>query len=137
MVSLEEIKRLSLSGEQFKTKFNMHRIEKTQKFHRSLDDYDAKKHFAKRRKLRDDLSIGEKLYILAERIRKKSAQGKFYKQSIENISFLNKEKTFIIRAIQSIGGIKYYWLKNSETDRKLPKRFMRTELFALKSNFSM
>ena len=30
MVSLEEIKRLSLSGEQFKTIFNMHRIEKTQ-----------------------------------------------------------------------------------------------------------
>ena len=115
----------------------MHRIEKTQKLHHNLDDYDAKKYFAKRRKLRDDLSIGEKLYILAERIRKKSAQGKFYKQSIENISFLNKEKTFIIRAIQSIGGIKYYWLKNSETDRKLPKRFMRTELFALKSNFSM
>ena len=87
MVSLEEIKRLSLSGEQFKTKFNMHRIEKTQKFHRSLDDYDAKKHFAKRRKLRDDLSIGEKLYILAERIKKKSAPGKFYKQFVENISF--------------------------------------------------
>ena len=65
----------------------MHRIEKTQKFHRSLDDYDAKKYFAKRRKLRDDLSIGEKLYILAERIKNKSAPGKFYKQSFENISF--------------------------------------------------
>ena len=87
MVSLEEIKRLSLSGEQFKTIFNMHRIEKTQKFHCSLDNYDAKKYFAKRSKLRDDLSIGEKLYILAERIKKKSAPGKFYKQSVENISF--------------------------------------------------
>ena len=87
MVSLEEIKRLSLSGEQFQTIFNMHRIEKTQKLHRSLDDYDAKKYFAKRRKLRDDLSIGEKLYILAERIKKKSAPGKFYKQSVEKISF--------------------------------------------------
>ena len=87
MVSLEEIKRLSLSGEQFQTIFNMHRIEKTQKLHRSLDDHDAKKYFAKRRKLRDDLSIGEKLYILAERIKKKSAPGKFYKQSVEKISF--------------------------------------------------
>ena len=43
----------------------------------------------------------------------------------------------IIRAIQSIGGLKYYWLKNSETNRKLAKRIMRTEPFALKSNFSM
>ena len=41
----------------------------------------------------------------------------------------------IIRAIQSIGGIKYYWLKKLETNRKLPKRFMRTELFALKTTF--
>ena len=38
MVFPEEIKRLSLSGEQFQTIFNMHRIEKTQKLHRSLDD---------------------------------------------------------------------------------------------------
>ena len=41
-----------------------------------------------------------------------------------------------MRAIQSIGGIKHYWLKSSEINRKVAKRFMRTELFALKGNFS-
>ena len=45
--------------------FNMHRIEKTQKLHRRLDDYDVKKYSAKRRKLKDELFIGEKVYIVA------------------------------------------------------------------------
>ena len=134
-LSPDEIERRSLSGEPFKTVFNMHRLEKTRKIHHRLDDYDIKRYFTKRRKLRDKLSIGEKVYARAERIKKKSAPGKFYKQSVQNISYFNKDKTFIIRAIQSIGGIKYYWLKNLETNKKLPKRFMRIELFALKCNF--
>ena len=71
--------------------------------------------------MREELSIDEKVFVLAERIKKKSAPGKFYKQSVQNISYFNKEKTFIIRAIQTIDKIKYYWLKNSETIRKLPK----------------
>ena len=134
-LSPDEIERRSLSGEHFKTVFNMHSLEKTRKIHRILDDYDVKKYSTKRRKLRDELSIGEKVYVLAERIKKKSAPGKFYKQSVQNISYFNKDNTFITRAIQSTGGIKYYWLKNLETNKKLPKSFMRTELFALKNNF--
>ena len=85
----------------------MHRIEKIQKLHCRLDDYDIKKYSAKKRKLRDELFIGENVYVLAEGIKKKSAPGKFCKQSVQNISYFNKEKTFIIRAIQLIGGIKY------------------------------
>ena len=83
----------------------------------------------KKKQLREELSIREKVFVLAERIKKKSAPGKFYKQSVQNISYFNKEKTFIITAIQTIDKIKYYWLKNAETIRKLPKRLMRTELF--------
>ena len=86
----------------------MLRIEQTQKLHRRLDDYDVKNYSAKKRKLRDELFVGERVYVLAERIKKKSASGKFYKQSVQNISYFNKDKTFIIRAVQSIGGIKYY-----------------------------
>ena len=33
----------------------------------------------KKKQLREDLSIGEKVYALAERIKRKSAPGKFYK----------------------------------------------------------
>ena len=86
----------------------MLRIEQTQELHRRVDDYDVKNYSAKKRKLRDELFVGERVYVLAERIKKKSASGKFYKQSVQNISYFNKDKTFIIRAVQSIGGIKYY-----------------------------
>ena len=113
----------------------MHRTEKTQGLHRRLDDYDYKKYSAKKKQLREDLSLGEKVFILAERIKKKSAPGKFYKQSLQNISYFKKEKIFIIGAIPTIDRIKYYWLKNAETNRKRSKRFMSTELFALKHSF--
>ena len=135
-LSPEEIKRRSLPGERFKTIFNMHRIVKTKKVHHRLPDYDVKKYSTKRKKIRNELFIGEKVYILAGRIKKKSAQGKFYKQSVQNIRYFNKDKIFIITAIRSIEGIKYYWLKNAEANGNLSKRFQRTELFALKGNFS-
>ena len=135
-LSPEEIKRRSLASEHFKTIFNMHRKEKTKKIHHRLHDYDVKKYSTKRRKLRNELFTGEKVYILTGRIKKKSVPGKFYKQSVQNISYFNKDKIFIIRAIRSIGGIKH-WLKNAEANRSLSKRFQRTELFALKGNFCL
>ena len=98
-LSPEEIESRSLAGERFKTPFNMHRIEKTQKLHRKLDRYDVMKYSAKRKKLRDELFIDEKILVLAERIKKKAAPGKFYKQSVQNISYFNKDRTFIIMKI--------------------------------------
>ena len=75
--------------------------------------------------------------VLAERIRKKSAPGKFYKQSVQNIACFNKEQTFVIRTKQKIDKIVYYWLKNSKNNKYLAKRFQRNKLFALKNNFIM
>ena len=75
----ENIESKSLSSERLKTLFNMHRIEKTQRLNVRLDRYDKKIYQKKRKKLRENLNVGEKVYILAERIKKKSAPGKFYK----------------------------------------------------------
>ena len=72
------------------------------------------------------------MYVLAERIRKKSAPGKFYKQSVQNISYFSKETVYTIRK-KKIDGIRYYWVKSPIAD--LPKRFLRTKLFALRSIF--
>ena len=75
--------------------------------------------------------------VLAERIKKKSATGKFYKHSVQNISYFNKGKTFFIIKKQKIDKIDYYWLKNLQTNGNLTTRFQRTELFAIKNNFVM
>ena len=93
-LSPEEIEQRSLAGEHFKITFNTYRIERTQRLHCRQDAYDAKKYSTKREKLRDELFVGEKVYILAERIRKKSAPGNFYKQSVQNISYFNKDNVY-------------------------------------------
>ena len=75
----------------------MHRLEKSDKLNQRQDRYDKKKYDKKRKKLRENLTIGEKVYVLAERIKKKSTPGKFYKTSVQNISYFNKDTVFIIR----------------------------------------
>ena len=67
-MSPEEIDKRSLASEQFRTVFNMHRIETSRKIHNILDRYD-KNWYSKRKKLREELLIGEKLLVLAERIK--------------------------------------------------------------------
>ena len=86
----------------------MHRIEKTSKLNDRLDRYDKKIYQRKRIELRENLKVGEKVYILAERIKKKSAPGKFYKQSVHNISYFNKETIYIIRKKQKIDEVTYH-----------------------------
>ena len=67
-----------------------------------------KKYSFKKKQLREDLSVGKRVYVLAERIKKKSAPGKFYKQSVQNISYFNKGEIFVIRVKQTIDKIMYY-----------------------------
>ena len=126
-LSPEEIEKKTLSSGRFRTVFNMHRIDKTNLLHERLDKYDKKKYSAKRRKLKENLSTGEKVLVLAERIKRKPAPGKFYKQSVQKITYFNKEKTFSIIKNQNIDKIDYYWVKNLETNRKISKIFQGTE----------
>ena len=52
-----------------------------------------------KKKLREELLIGEKVLVLAEGIKKKVAPGKFFKQSVQNISYFNKDRVFMIRKL--------------------------------------
>ena len=131
--SPEEVEKRALESERFRMVYNMHRLEKTHKLSLRQDRYGKRNCGRKRKKLRENLVIGEKVYVLAERIKKKSVQGKFYEQSVQNISYFNKDTVFTIRKKQLIDNIRYYWLKNSTSN--LPNRFSWTEIFALRSNF--
>ena len=136
-ISPNDIEKKSLSSEKLRTLFNFHRIEKIKQVNDRFNRYDRKKYSAKRRKLRENLNVGERVLVLAERIKKKSAPGKFYKQSVQNIEYFNKEQVFAIRTKQKIDKITYYWLKNVKNNKFLIKRFQRKELFASKNNFIM
>ena len=79
----------------------------------------------------------KKVLTLAERIKKKSAPGKFYKQTVQNISYFNKKILFTIRNKQKIDKKTYYWVKNTKNNKYLLKIFERSELFVILNNFVM
>ena len=54
------------------------------------------------------------------------------KQSVHNISYLNKNTVFSIRKKQTIDNIIYYWVKSLLPEWN--KRFSSSEFFPLKSN---
>ena len=93
----ETEKKTSISNERFRTIFNMHRTERIKLIHDRLNRHDKNKYDRKKNKLRQNLNINKKVLVLGERNRKKSAPGKFYKQSVQNISYFNKEKVFFIK----------------------------------------
>ena len=136
-ISHDDIEKRSLSSERFKILFNFKRIERSKKFSDRLDRYDQTKYAGKKRKLHENLNIGEKVFVLAERINKKRAPDKFYKQTVQNIFYFNKKTVFQIRNKNEIDKKTYYWLKNTKTNQYLPRRFQRNEIISIVNNFVM
>ena len=93
-LSPEEVETRSLSDEKFRALFHFHRIEKTRQVHERLNRYNKKKYRCKKKKVRDKLNIGEKVLVLAERIKKTPAPGKFYKLLVQNITYFNGDEIF-------------------------------------------
>ena len=93
-LSPEEVETRSLSDEKFRALFSFHRIEKTRQVHERLNRYNKKKYRCKKKKVRDKLNIGEKVLVLAERIKKTAAPGKFYKLLVQNITYFNGDEIF-------------------------------------------
>ena len=52
----------------------MHRLERSEKTAARLDRYDDKVYERKKKKLRKRLNVGERVYVLAGRIKKKRAR---------------------------------------------------------------
>ena len=93
-LSPEEVETRSLSDEKFRALFHFHRIEKTRQVHERLNKNNKKKYRCKKKKVRDKLNIGEKVLVLAERIKKTPAPGKFYKLLVQNITYFNGDEIF-------------------------------------------
>ena len=82
--------------------------------HDRLNRYYREKYANKKRNLHENLDIGQKILVLAERIKKKSAPGKFYKQTVRKISYFSKKEIFTIRNKKLIKT--YRWVKNSKNN---------------------
>ena len=80
------------------------------------------------------LEIGEKVFVLSERLKKKDAPGKFYKSPTENKTFFNRDRIFTIVNRSKINDQGFiYWIKKS--NKKINGRFLRQELYALNNKF--
>ena len=130
----EDTEKQSLLSEKIRLGFSFDRIKTVSKTHKVLDKYNKKLYPCKKKKLRADLAIGEKVLLLAERTKKKSAPGKFYKSAVQNMSFFNKEKLFVISNKNTINDKTLYWLTDVKNGKTLKERFQRQEIFAVENN---
>ena len=97
---------------------------------------DIKKDKVLRRKLREPLKIGEKVLASAEQIKKKDTPSSLFKSTTEYILFFIREQLFAVRKITKISDITYYWISKEGEIKKVNKRFLRQELYAIKDQFS-
>ena len=86
-------------------------------------------------KLRSPLTVGEKVLVLAERLKKKDAPGSLHNSTTENIPFFNRNEIFTVRKVLPIESSYNYWISKTLDDKVIDKRFLRQELFALKNQF--
>ena len=130
----EKVESQSLNDDIFKEKFDFYRLTRIGKENKRYKRYMTKKDNNKR-KLRDPLSIGEKVLVLAERLKKKDATGKLYNATTQNRAFFNKERVFIIKKrLKTLDNTWYYWLAE-ENKKIIPNRFIRQELYSLKEQW--
>ena len=129
------IKEKSLYNEKFRALFNFKRIERSKNVSNRLDKYDRKKYAAKKKKLRENLSVGEKVLVLVERTKRNVKLENFINKLFKIYRILIKKTVFVVRKKQKIDKKTYYWLKNEEKNKYLLKTFQRSELFATVDNF--
>ena len=121
------------TGKYFQEMYDFHRLIKVKESRDQTEKYDAKVDRRKKR-LRDPLEVGEKVLVLAKRLRKKVSSVRLYKSTTEHKSFFNRDRSFAISERSKLNNNTYlYWLK--ENGRKIKNRFLRQELFALKNQF--
>ena len=75
-------------GEYFREVYDFVKLKKIKENKDRLQKYDEKSD-KRKKKLRNPLGIGEKILVLAERLKKKDAPGELYKSTTENKSFFN------------------------------------------------
>ena len=128
----EEAERKALSDDIFREKFDFCRLEKVGKHATRLDRYNLKKDTQQPRKLRDPLSIGENVLVLAERLKKKDTPGRLYKSTTQNKAFFNKNNRYIIRKrVKTTCNDWYYWVSEENPEITNKFRYLRQELYAL------
>ena len=132
----EYIERESLKDESFKERFDFHRLKRVTKDFKRYKRHDIQFDLKRKKRLREPLAIGERVLILASRLKKKDAPGVLYKSTTENKPFFSKKHIYTVRKIVKVNDVFNYWIsKEDDINNIIPNRFFREELFALNNQF--
>ena len=131
----ELVERQTLTDENYKERYDFHRLNQITKAFKRYKQHDLTVDFKRKKKLRDPLTIGERVLILASRLKKKDAPGVLYKSTTENKPFFSKKQVYIVKKIVKVTGIFNYWISEEGKNQIIPNRFFREELFALNDQF--
>ena len=97
--------------------------------------YDVKRDKKSKKNLRNPLNLGEIVYVLLARFKKKKMRHTFYKSSKDKESSFNKNKKFVVtHRFENHRGMDFYRVQELETGVKLKGKPLRKELFALENN---
>ena len=132
----EVIENCSLKDDNFREKYDFYRLQQVTKALKRYKKYDANIDLKKKKKLREPLAIGERVLILASRLKKKDAPGVLYKSTTENKPYFSRKQVYVVKKIVKIADSYSYWISAAGDNQQLiPNRFLREELFALKDQF--
>ena len=131
----EVIERKSLQNENFKERYDFHRLNQITKASERYKRHDIKIDLKRKKKLREPLVIGERVLILASRLKKKDAPGVLYKSTTENKPFFSKKQIYIVRKVVEVSKTFNYWISKEGEEQIIPGRFFREELFAIENQF--
>ena len=124
-LSPNTIEKKSIENEDFREIYDFHRMVKVSKSAERYSRNDERLNKKSRKKLRSPLTVGEKVLVLAERLRKKDAPGNLYKSTTENTSFFNRNELFIVRKVVPVDNTYYYWISKTGDSKLISNKFLR------------
>ena len=134
-VPSEMFEKKSLEDRKFWEVYDFHRMVRVsrdaERYKRNDTCFDKKTC----KKPRSLLTVGEKVLVLAKRLRKKDAPRNLYKSTTENISSFNREEIFIVRKVLLKENSYNYWISKTTDGEIIKKIFLQQELFPLKNQF--
>ena len=132
----EIIEQRSLTDDIFREKYDFYRLKRVTQALKRYKKYDIAVDLKKKKKLRQPLAIGERVLILASRLKKRDAPGVLYKSTTENKPFFSRKQVYVVRKVLQVADTYMYWIsKEGQQDKIIPNRFFRQELFALNNQF--
>ena len=88
----------------------------------------------RKRTLRSPLNLLEKVFVLAERLKKKDVPSKLFKASTKNMPFFSRNRIFTICKRAKLNNGNYlHWVE--EDGKKIKGRFLKQELFPINNQF--